>query len=196
MQNGNADSDTFQMKLRSGTWIETVPDDFRSTPTTSNGEKFRNLWSEVGNFSPLCDDKNLSSGDHANQNGLHVTNGFSYQDILTRMMQNRPFSPVFGPAPNEKVPCRNEGSNDRIRTRSSSSNTSGTNTSSLFSTLKYDLTAGKSYTGIPKLTICKRRSDSTAPSASVKSSTGGRVLKTKRLKLIVGKESFHINFEK
>jgi len=187
--------DTFQMKLRSGNWIETVPDDVRSNPSAS--EKFRNLWTEVGNFSPLYNDKNYGSGESLVQNnGPHVTNGFTYQDILSRMMQGRPFSPVFGSVPSEKLPCRNEGSNDRVRTRSSSSsNSSGTN-SSLFSTLKYDLTTDKSFNGIPKLTICKRRSSKTTPSSSIKPSTGGRALKTKRLKLIVGKESFHINLEK
>ena len=183
------------MKLRSGTWIDTVPDDFRSRQSTTEEEKFRNLWTEVDKFSPIYAG---NPDDQISQNGIRMANGFTYQDILSRMMQGRPFSPVSGlysNASSETISSsRKEGEKDRVRTRSSSNN-GGANTS-LFSTLKYDFATDKSYSGIPKLTICKRRTSATTAPLGEKHSTGGRDLKTKRLKLIVGKESFHIDLEK
>ena len=186
-----SDQDTFQMKLRSGTWIDTVPEDFRSSPVSSAERNCRNLWADVD--LPFSSEKNVSTSVLPGQNGLQQS-GFTYQELLSRMMEDRPLSPLpglYSPPPSESDSSFKKESQDRVRTRSRSSN----GTTPLFSTLKYDISNDKPFRGIPKLTICKRRVNADTPSSKTENPESGP-RKTKRLKLIVGKESFHIDLEK
>ena len=180
-KNPDIDSSTCQMKLRSGTWIDTAPDEGWSTPPTSQ-EKYRNVWTDVQ--LPLYED----------QKSLTHPDSTFYKSLMSEVMQRNacPVTRVFLPTPNDSVakPESDDLGKDRIRTRSSSK--------TIFPSLKYDLSVDKtSGDGIPKLTIRKRRADVIPPEISSKSEADNCVhKKTKRLKLIVGKESFHIDLEK
>lgn len=174
------------MKLRSGTSLDTAPEVVRIPLQLGNGT--RNLWSDVASL--YADSKFASDPENQRFDPSQVPEKL-YEDWVEQIRQTR-VSSASSCLDDDYDEKNSKSSNDisnssRICTRSARLNSTPV---SLFSTLKYDLSSdGTSNGKIPKLTIRKRQ-------IQAFHSNTCDVNKTKRLKLIVGKESFHIDLDK
>ena len=185
-----SDKETYQMKLRSGTSLDTAPEVLRLPSQANVRSDMRNFWSDVASL--YTDDKLICGPAEAPLKSVQPGAEFPRPDWFKQVSQ-ADVSPAVclrdRHGEKESVSPEDLNSDSRIRTRSGGSNPSRV---SLFSTLKYELSSDGSSNGkIPKLTIRKRQiepSHSNAPSCDMN--------RTKRLKLILGKEAFHINLNK